>query len=72
MDHLSDFTLADRRESHRSGVLRRLFLGLSVARERRALAALDAHLLRDIGLTRDAAAREAARDPWDAPDTWRR
>lgn len=38
-----------------------------VARERRALAALPPHLLRDIGLTNGEAASEAARRPWDAP-----
>lgn len=34
---------------------------------RRQLAALDAHLLRDIGLTAVEARREADRLPWDPP-----
>lgn len=44
----------------------------AVARERRALAALNDRELRDIGVTRDAAAREAARPYWDTPDRPRR
>ncbi len=35
--------------------------------ERRALEALDARLLRDIGLDAAAAAKEAARPFWDVP-----
>jgi uncharacterized protein YjiS (DUF1127 family) len=44
---------------------------MAVARERRALSRLDEHLLRDVGLTRDAARREANRDAWDVPERWR-
>ena len=33
-------------------------------RQRRALAMLDDHLLRDIGVTRDQALTEAQRPPW--------
>ena len=33
-------------------------------RQRRALAALDDHLLRDIGISREQARRECARPPW--------
>jgi len=40
-------------------------------RQRRALEALDDHLLRDLGLTREEALREAARPVWDAPVHWR-
>lgn len=36
-------------------------------RQRRQLAMLDQHLLRDIGVTSQEAAREAARPVWDAP-----
>lgn len=43
---------------------------LDLYRQRRALASLDEAALRDIGLTRDAAAQEAARPLWDAPDHW--
>ncbi|MDE9451193.1 DUF1127 domain-containing protein [Aliiroseovarius sp. Z3] len=41
-----------------------------VHRERRALANLDATLLKDIGLTPDAAYREANRPVWDIPAHW--
>lgn len=40
-------------------------------RQRRALAALDDHQLRDLGLTRAQAEAEAARPLWDAPAHWR-
>ena len=42
-----------------------------LARERRALARLDRHKLKDIGLDAAAASRESGRDFWDAPDHWR-
>jgi uncharacterized protein YjiS (DUF1127 family) len=45
---------------------------LGSARERRGLARLDDHLLRDIGVTRQEADREATRPVWDVPDHWRR
>ena len=41
---------------------------MRVARERRALAMLSDHELRDIGLEPDVAAREAARPFWDLPE----
>lgn len=40
-------------------------------RSRQALARLDAHLLRDVGLTPDRARAEAARPVWDVPPSWR-
>ena len=40
---------------------------LRVARERRRLAELDEHALRDIGIDPASAAREAARPFWDLP-----
>lgn len=43
----------------------------SLMRERRALARLDAHMLEDIGLTREQAMTEAARPAWDVPSNWR-
>ncbi len=49
--------LADRKSLHSS---------------RLRLAALDDHLLRDIGVSRDAARAEADRKGWDAPDHWQR
>lgn len=43
---------------------------LTMRRTRARLAQLDDHLLKDIGLTREAAEREAARCSWDAPRHW--
>lgn len=51
----------------RRPTLRRI---LSVWRSRRALAKLDADGLRDVGLSKSQAQREANRAPWDVPDTW--
>jgi uncharacterized protein YjiS (DUF1127 family) len=45
----------------------RLLLWRALARERRALARLEARLLRDIGLDEAAVEAEAARPFWDAP-----
>ena len=43
-----------------------------VARQRRALLALDEHLLKDIGITRADAEREASRPFWDpGQERWR-
>ena len=50
--------------------LRKLHLSLVHRRDRRRLALLDDHLLRDIGITRQAALRGAERKDWDAPDYW--
>lgn len=45
-----------------------LLLWRRVARERRALATLDARLLRDIGIDAASAEIETARPFWDAPE----
>lgn len=45
---------------------------LSLRRQRRRLAELDPHLLRDIGITLDEARREAELHVWDVPSHWRR
>ena len=57
---------------HRSfgDLVRKLHLLVALRRDRRRLAVLDDHLLRDIGITREAALREAERKVWDAPDYW--
>ena len=57
------------RRPARPGSLSRFF---GLWRQRRSLAHLDDHLLRDIGVTPQEAAREAARPIWDAPQSWRR
>ena len=43
---------------------------LSLRRQRKRLAELDASALADIGLTRDQAQSEANRPIWDVPATW--
>jgi uncharacterized protein YjiS (DUF1127 family) len=49
------------------------FLAREAMRSSRGrLAVLDDHLLRDIGLSREAALEEAARKDWDAPEHWYR
>lgn len=54
------------------GPLASLLALAALRRQRRCLAALDAHLLRDVGLTREEALSEAARPAWDAPGHWLR
>lgn len=49
----------------------RLRAHLALARQRRALARLDADALRDIGLSVEQAQTEARRPLWDAPAHWR-
>ncbi|MGB8623557.1 MAG: DUF1127 domain-containing protein [Paracoccaceae bacterium] len=44
----------------------------ALARQRRHLRDLPDHLLKDIGLTREAARAEAERRFWDAPTHWKR
>lgn len=53
-----------------AGFLRRFSFCASRWRQRRALADLPDHLLRDIGVTREQATREASRPFWDriSPD----
>lgn len=54
----------------RGTVLDRLNAAMALHRSRARLAALDAHLLDDIGLDQRTAEREASRPIWDAPATW--
>ncbi|MEO8242582.1 MAG: DUF1127 domain-containing protein [bacterium] len=56
---------------HAPHPLRRLTAALALRRERRALLALDDHMLSDVGLTREEAVSEAKRLSWDAPAFWR-
>jgi len=44
---------------------------LALRRQRQALGQLDAHLLRDIGLSEAEARKEATRLDWDVPQNWR-
>ena len=50
-----------------SALLNKLEAWSALARQRRALAGLDAARLRDLGLSADQAAHEAARPFWEAP-----
>jgi uncharacterized protein YjiS (DUF1127 family) len=45
---------------------------LGCGRSRRRLAELDDRMLRDVGLTREEAGREAGRPVWDVPRHWLR
>lgn len=49
-------------------ILRRLPHALAVSRERRALMSLSDHSLKDLGLSRADAYREANRPWWEFPD----
>ena len=61
-----------RRTLSLTALLKRLFDRNRLRRTRLRLAALDDHLLRDIGVSREAAQTEADRRGWDAPDHWHR
>lgn len=52
-------------------LLSRLASALAHQRQRSRLAQLEAHMLNDIGVSRQEALREANRPIWDAPDNWR-
>ena len=43
----------------------------ALLRQRRALKALDARALDDVGVSRHDAQQEAKRPIWDAPESWR-
>lgn len=51
-------------------VLKTLVTRLALWRSRRDLAQLDARALDDIGVTHEAAEREARLGIWDVPQTW--
>lgn len=52
--------------------IQRLAHFIGIWRERQHLNELDDAALKDIGLTRRQAEREARRAIWDAPEMWRR
>ncbi len=68
---MPDFAIPARQGRRRRGLLTHLARIRMLRRQRQALANLDAHLLQDVGLTREEADREARRIAWDAPDWWR-
>ena len=55
----------------RGGILHRLNMAMALRRSRIRLQQLDAHMLDDIGLSRDDVESEAYRSVWDAPSTWK-
>jgi uncharacterized protein YjiS (DUF1127 family) len=57
--------------ARRLRLLHRLAQVQGLFRQRRSLATLDDHLLRDIGLTPEQARHEATRPIWDVPAHWR-
>lgn len=65
-------TLAARHTARHRSLWQRLGALIALHRSRTRLSGLDAHLLRDIGITEIAARAEAQRPVWDAPDHWRR
>lgn len=58
--------------ARRPTLLRTLVERIALQRQRQRLAGLPDHLLRDIGVTREAARDEADRPVWDAPAQWTR
>ncbi len=56
--------------ARRPGLLKSMTNMVQLFKERRALAALDADALADIGISRQQALTEASRPTWDAPDYW--
>ena len=44
----------------------------ALTKQRRDLAALEPHMLQDIGLCREDVQRETGRPFWDAPQHWRK
>lgn len=53
------------------GVWRLVTYWANLYRQRRDLAKLDSHLLKDIGVTEAEAQKEANRPVWDVPNHWR-
>jgi uncharacterized protein YjiS (DUF1127 family) len=63
---------AERLRSALSWVILTLMRWQELARQRRALAAMNDHMLKDLGLTRANALREAGRPFWDdGGEPWR-
>ena len=54
----------------RTGLFAHVARMIAVGKQRRALKSLDAHLLRDIGITQQKALNEAKKPVWDVPAHW--
>lgn len=70
MDHAIIHVQGLRRGS--LGLLGRLVGSTAFRRSQRRLGELDDHMLKDIGLTRSQARREAEKPAWNAPAHWLR
>lgn len=57
--------------ARRFTLLSTLLSMFAVARQRKQLADLDAHLLRDIGISEQDLSNEISRPLWDVPQNWR-
>ncbi len=55
-----------------ASVWKKLNTFFALRRQRRQLRELDAHLLKDIGITRKEALAESQKVTWDAPQNWRK
>lgn len=71
MTYLSQNFRATRARTRRRSVLRLIQSRLSLWRSRNRLSQLTDDELRDIGVSRAAAARESRRGLWDVPSNWR-
>ena len=60
------------RKPRRPGLLGWITTLHAVWTERRALKGMEAHRLRDLGITPGEAARESDRPAWDVPERWLR
>ena len=71
-DDFSTRTACGGTTRRKPGFWQRLFAGYQLVSQRQALSRLDDHLLKDIGVSREEAGKEAKRPVWDAPDRWLR
>ncbi len=55
----------------RVSLLTHVITAFGVARQRHQLRNLDDRQLRDVGITRAQAMKEASKAPWDAPQNWK-
>lgn len=56
--------------SHHPSLFHRLLEMIAIRRQRRDLARLDDHALKDIGISRYEAEVESSRPAWDVPHHW--
>ncbi|MEO1238516.1 MAG: DUF1127 domain-containing protein [Pseudomonadota bacterium] len=55
----------------RTGIIAKISSLLALFSERRRLADMPDHMLKDLGITRQEAEAEARRSIWDSPSHWR-